>query len=82
MRLALETGAPIVPVAVIGAEEQAPTINLRPLARLLRTPSFPMTVSTVHRAAAAPGEVPHLLRRTDEVQRRIPTMMTSCSTTR
>lgn len=42
MRLALETGAPIVPVAVIGAEEQAPAINLRPIARLLRTPSFPI----------------------------------------
>ncbi|MEJ7602480.1 MAG: lysophospholipid acyltransferase family protein [Kofleriaceae bacterium] len=42
MRLALETGAPIVPVAVIGAEEQAPAINVRPLARLLRTPSFPI----------------------------------------
>ncbi|HRC58716.1 MAG TPA: lysophospholipid acyltransferase family protein [Kofleriaceae bacterium] len=42
LRLALETGAPIVPVAVIGAEEQAPTINLRLLARLLGTPSLPM----------------------------------------
>ncbi len=42
MRLALETGAPIVPVAVIGAEEQAPAINLKPLARLLRAPSFPI----------------------------------------
>jgi 1-acyl-sn-glycerol-3-phosphate acyltransferase len=42
MRLALETGAPIVPVAVIGAEEQAPAINLKPLAKLLRTPAFPI----------------------------------------
>ncbi|HSD88612.1 MAG TPA: lysophospholipid acyltransferase family protein, partial [Kofleriaceae bacterium] len=42
MRLALETDSPIVPVAVIGAEEQAPAINLKPLARLLRTPSFPV----------------------------------------
>jgi 1-acyl-sn-glycerol-3-phosphate acyltransferase len=42
LRLALETGAPVVPVAVIGAEEQAPAINLRPLARLLRTPAFPI----------------------------------------
>jgi 1-acyl-sn-glycerol-3-phosphate acyltransferase len=42
LRLALETGAPIVPVAVIGAEEQAPAINVRPLARVLRTPSFPV----------------------------------------
>jgi 1-acyl-sn-glycerol-3-phosphate acyltransferase len=42
MRLALETGAPIVPVAVIGAEEQAPAINIKPLARLFRTPAFPI----------------------------------------
>jgi len=42
MRLALEMQAPIVPVAVIGAEEQAPAINVRPLARLLGTPSFPV----------------------------------------
>ncbi len=42
LRLALETGTPIVPVAVIGAEEQAPAVNLKPLARLLGTPSFPI----------------------------------------
>ncbi|MBK9033700.1 MAG: acyltransferase family protein [Myxococcales bacterium] len=42
MRLALQTGTPIVPVAVIGAEEQAPAINLRAVARLLGTPSFPV----------------------------------------
>ncbi len=42
MRLALETGAPIVPVAVIGAEEQAPAVNIKPLAKLLRIPSLPV----------------------------------------
>lgn len=42
MRLALETGAPIVPVAVIGAEEQAPAVNVKPLAKLLGMPSFPV----------------------------------------
>jgi len=42
LRLALETDTPVVPVAVIGAEEQAPAINLRPLARLLGSPSFPI----------------------------------------
>lgn len=42
LRLALETQTPILPVAVIGAEEQAPTINLRLLAKLLGTPSLPM----------------------------------------
>lgn len=44
MRLALETGAPIVPVAVVGAEEQAPAIaNLKGLARALGMPAFPVT---------------------------------------
>jgi 1-acyl-sn-glycerol-3-phosphate acyltransferase len=42
MRLALEAGAPIVPIAVIGAEEQAPAINLKPLAKLFGTPAFPI----------------------------------------
>jgi 1-acyl-sn-glycerol-3-phosphate acyltransferase len=42
MRLALEMQAPIVPVAVIGAEEQAPAVNLKPLARLLGMPAFPV----------------------------------------
>jgi 1-acyl-sn-glycerol-3-phosphate acyltransferase len=42
MRLALQTGTPIVPVSVIGAEEQAPAVNVRPLARLLGSPSFPV----------------------------------------
>lgn len=42
MRLALETRTPIVPVAVIGAEEQAPAFNIKTLARALHTPSFPV----------------------------------------
>jgi len=42
MRLALEANAPIVPVAVIGAEEQAPAINLRRIAKLVGAPSFPI----------------------------------------
>ena len=42
MRLALEMRAPIVPIAVIGAEEQAPAINVNPLARLFGAPSFPV----------------------------------------
>jgi 1-acyl-sn-glycerol-3-phosphate acyltransferase len=46
MRLALETNTPIVPIAVVGSEEQAPAIaNLRPLARLLRMPAFPVTLT-------------------------------------
>lgn len=44
MRLALETNAPIVPVAVIGAEEQAPAfIDVKPVAKLLGFPAFPLT---------------------------------------
>lgn len=44
MRLALSTGAPIVPISVIGAEEQAPAlVNLKPLARLLGIPAVPIT---------------------------------------
>src|SRR2546428_8868022 len=44
LRLALETDTPIVPIAVVGSEEQAIAIaNVRPLARLLRMPAFPVT---------------------------------------
>ncbi|MGC4000398.1 MAG: lysophospholipid acyltransferase family protein [Anaeromyxobacter sp.] len=44
MRLALESGAPIVPIGVVGAEEQAPALlDLKPLARLLSFPAFPIT---------------------------------------
>jgi 1-acyl-sn-glycerol-3-phosphate acyltransferase len=44
MRLALESQAPIVPVGVVGAEEQAPQLfDLKPLARLLGFPAFPIT---------------------------------------
>jgi 1-acyl-sn-glycerol-3-phosphate acyltransferase len=44
MRLALETRAPIVPVAVIGSEEQAPSLyNFEKLAKLVGAPAFPIT---------------------------------------
>jgi 1-acyl-sn-glycerol-3-phosphate acyltransferase len=44
MRLALETKTPIVPIGVVGAEEQAPALyNVKSLAKLLHTPSFPLT---------------------------------------
>ncbi len=44
MRLALESGAPVVPLGVVGAEEQAPALfDLKPLARLLAFPAFPIT---------------------------------------
>jgi 1-acyl-sn-glycerol-3-phosphate acyltransferase len=46
MRLALETDTPIVPIAVVGSEEQAISFaNVRPLARLLRIPAFPVTLT-------------------------------------
>jgi 1-acyl-sn-glycerol-3-phosphate acyltransferase len=44
MRLALETGAPIVPVGIVGSEEQQPSFaNLGGLGRLLGMPAFPIT---------------------------------------
>ncbi|CAN5613362.1 hypothetical protein BH09MYX1_BH09MYX1_63070 [soil metagenome] len=43
MRLAIETRSPIVPVAVVGAEEQYPSLaNLDRVARLFRMPSAPL----------------------------------------
>lgn len=44
VQAALRTGAPLLPVAVIGAEEIYPMLaNAEPLARLLRLPYFPIT---------------------------------------
>jgi 1-acyl-sn-glycerol-3-phosphate acyltransferase len=44
VQLALRTGAPLVPVAVVGAEETYPLLaNSRTLARLFGTPFFPIT---------------------------------------
>jgi 1-acyl-sn-glycerol-3-phosphate acyltransferase len=44
VRLALESNAPVVPVGVVGAEEQAPQLfDLKPLAKLLAFPAFPIT---------------------------------------
>jgi 1-acyl-sn-glycerol-3-phosphate acyltransferase len=41
---ALHTGTPIIPVAIVGAEEIYPMLaNFKPLARLLGTPYFPIT---------------------------------------
>ena len=46
MRLALQTNSPIVPVAVVGSEEQAPSVgNFKPLARLLGMPAFPLLLT-------------------------------------
>ncbi len=44
MRLALETGAPIVPVGIVGSEEQQPGLaNLKSLGGVLGMPAFPIT---------------------------------------
>lgn len=44
VELALTHGAPIVPCAVIGAEEQAPLLyNIKPIARMMGFPYFPVT---------------------------------------
>jgi 1-acyl-sn-glycerol-3-phosphate acyltransferase len=44
VQLALRTGSPIIPVAVVGSEEVHPVIyELPPLADLLGLPSFPIT---------------------------------------
>jgi len=44
MRLALRTNTPIVPIAVVGAEETYPGVyNVKPLAKLAGFPYFPIT---------------------------------------
>ena len=44
MRLSLMTGAPIVPLAVVGAEEQAPALfNLERVGKLFGSPALPIT---------------------------------------
>ena len=48
IHVAMATGAPIVPVAVVGAEEEAPLLaNPRWLARLVGTPVAPLTPTVV-----------------------------------
>lgn len=48
MRLALETNTPIVPVGVVGAEEQFITVhNAKRLARLIAAPSFPIPLNVI-----------------------------------
>jgi 1-acyl-sn-glycerol-3-phosphate acyltransferase len=46
MRLALETATPIVPVAIVGSEEQQPSFaNLEGLARMFGAPALPITAT-------------------------------------
>jgi len=47
MRLALETNTPIVPVGIVGAEEQQPGFaNLESIGKRLGLPSLPITISS------------------------------------
>ena len=47
MRLALETDTPIVPVAIVGSEEQQPGLaNFTGVAEKLGLPSLPITVTS------------------------------------
>jgi 1-acyl-sn-glycerol-3-phosphate acyltransferase len=44
LRLALETDTPIVPIGIVGGEEQSPAIaDVRALGRLVGAPAFPIT---------------------------------------
>ncbi len=44
VQAALRTGAPLLPIAVVGAEETYPMLaNVEPVARMLGTPYFPLT---------------------------------------
>jgi 1-acyl-sn-glycerol-3-phosphate acyltransferase len=46
MRLALETATPIVPVAIVGPEEQQPSFaNLEGFARMFGAPALPITLT-------------------------------------
>jgi len=46
VQVALRTGAPIIPVAVVGSEEVHPVLaDLQPLARLLGLPTLPITAT-------------------------------------
>ena len=46
LRLALETDTPIVPVGIVGSEEQSPGLaNVPLLGRLIGAPAFPITAT-------------------------------------
>jgi 1-acyl-sn-glycerol-3-phosphate acyltransferase len=46
MRLALQTNTPIVPIGIVGSEEQSPGLaNLRSVGRLIGSPAFPITLT-------------------------------------
>ena len=80
VELALRTGAPIVPVAVVGSEEIYPKLgDVPPLARLIGAPFFPVTptfpwLGPAGRGAAAVEVADRVLRpdRDGRLPRRAP----------
>jgi 1-acyl-sn-glycerol-3-phosphate acyltransferase len=65
IELALRLRTPVVPAAVVGAEEQAPMLfNLKPIARALNFPYFPVTPFFPHFGAlgALPMPVQYHIR--------------------
>jgi len=56
LRLALETNTPIVPVGIVGSEEQQPGFaNLEDFGRSLSLPSFPITITSPWLGLAGPA---------------------------
>jgi 1-acyl-sn-glycerol-3-phosphate acyltransferase len=46
LRLALETDTPIVPIGIVGSEEQSPGLfDVKWLGRLIQSPAFPITLT-------------------------------------
>ena len=75
VEIAMRAGVPIVPIAVVGAEESMPILfRLNSVARLLNLPYFPVTVNSLLMGPIGyvtyfpvkiqvPGARPHLVRR-------------------
>ena len=90
VRLAVQTNTPIVPVAVVGSEEQAPSLgSFAPRSRLLSMPAFPLVLTLFpfpvryHIFFGAPMEFrgnPHdedevIVKKVDQVKRRMEAML-------
>lgn len=80
MHLAMEHNTPIVPVGIVGAEETMPSLgNIRPLARLLNVPYFPMAPLVPLPAKMVlqfgqPMYFDNNVRNANEVERRVETV--------
>lgn len=77
MHLAMEHQTPIVPVAVVGAEETMPSLtNIKPLAKMLNVPYFPLAPllplpAKISLSFGAPMEFANDARNEGEVERRV-----------